>query len=190
MKHEELERILAIAQVPVHEWGKGRARSLNNLVEEEQAGLCDLRMKEGGKLVRLVHVSAGVVLYRKESRVLRLMEGKAANGQEVAAARRDDRFSFRENRKMGEPDLVALERGLLKIMGPQATKARIAVTRILTDSGPTGAYPGLESEYKTTVFYVWVHDGGFNPEGYTREYQDRKVRFTWDVCPRYELIGS
>jgi hypothetical protein len=104
-KRVEAEQLLRRYNMPLDQWGKGEAKTLDNLLEEIENGEAVLIEDEAGELVREISVVWMTVFYSDESgNRYRLIEEKQVfdDGRERT---RDLSISVGEKMKPGEGPL-------------------------------------------------------------------------------------
>ncbi|MDO8601872.1 MAG: hypothetical protein Q7R62_01940 [bacterium] len=173
----ELKDLLLDNKIPLADWGKGEAKTLNDLYSEIRHGESELNIEQGSKLVREVGIVKIDIFYKNEIGTYKLAE----DYQEFYDGRRrtiKQDCPVGEKMKPHETPIRAFERALkeeLAITHPipgRAVRARIT-TKI------SKSYPGLTSRYHEHRFTVTIPKKYYNAEGYMERDGDRKTYFSW-----------
>jgi ADP-ribose pyrophosphatase YjhB (NUDIX family) len=176
LKRDELIKILEENRIPIAMWGRGKAKTVEHLFEEVEAGETELDLSSG-KLVRKVKVVALDVFYTHGDKTLVLVEDKQVFVDGRVRTRKMD-SSLGEKMMPGEDPMAAARRAMAEELGIGSTEPvyQKTVTR-----GPeeSPSYPGLLSLYVFLFHSVVLTDGTFRPEGYTEKAKDKTTYFVW-----------
>lgn len=171
---ENLKSTLIRFNIPVENWGKGKAKSIEHLQKEidNKETTLDIINDE---LIRTVYVVAVAVEYNNK----RLIEDK----QEF----NDGRVRRRGTRRCGEKCIVGEspeesavrciqeEIGIKDVTINDFTNKEVEKLERMSMS-----YPGLKSIYYATLFTYNMPEKFYKPEGYVEVQSDKKTYFIWD----------
>lgn len=179
MTKEELVSLLTKANISLDKWGTGKAKSVDHLFREIEAGETRLVWRHG--LLRVVcvvgvsvhHVEKGETLYLREVKQM------LADGRERL---RDLAATVWEKRLIGESPEEAAYRGLreeLGLVGVPLVSA-LGVHRDERKRKDSSSYPDLPTEYWYDKFCVIVPPDFFRPEGYKMREDGVTSHFEWE----------
>ncbi len=181
MNIDELRQACIRGGIEVAKFGTGKAKTLENLLEEVTTGETVLE-EQGGKLVRTISVLGVNVYYEApDGKRYRLIEEKQVFNKGSRERARKLEVSLGEKLLPGEsPDEVAVSRAIreeLKINdGYIITKDPSFEKK---ETRLSESYPGLESIYKVYRFVVQLADPAYNPNGYKEEGSEKTTYFKW-----------
>lgn len=177
MTKRQLTAMLVAHDIPLSEWGAGKAKTVDHLYAEIESGEAVLKEVDG-KLVRAIAIAVAYVTYRVDGRLLILKEDR----QEL----RDGRIRRRGllsslSEKMGpdEDPEEAMHRAIRQELGI-AERLRLTF-RIRYEVRPqaSGSYPGLVTK---SLVYEWEAEMParlFRPDGYVEVQEDKTNHFVW-----------
>lgn len=178
MTQQDLTIKLTDAGIDTSLWGRGKAKTAADLLEEINGGEAELITTADGKLMRKVAVANIDVMYvDRTGRNYRLVESRQvfADGRERA---RDLGTSVAEKLKSGEDILAAAKRGVEEELG---------ITNIVLESKGTESksmdslsYPGLPTVYEIYKFSAVLTNEQYKPEGYVEKTADKTIYFEWE----------
>lgn len=162
--------------VPLEQWGKGGAKTLDDLAIEILTGKSEL-VKNGAGLLRLVRTVTITIRFIDGKRVLQLKEDRQVfkGGKEV---RRELQVSIVEKLKPGEDPVIAAERALYNF-GIKEKIPLIVERKKVQGPTPSQLYPGIKTRSETHPFEVYLSRPLFNPDGYVEKQDDCTVYFVW-----------
>ncbi len=179
IEKNELISLLNQYGIPIHDWGKGEAKTVDHLVNEINNGETMLVQDvESGKLIREFSFLALLVLYKDRNDTYKLVEEKQvfADGRERV---RSLEVSIGEKIKRSEnniEDVVA--RALSEELGIQegfvTEKGEVVV-----EDADSKSYPGLTSHRNKHNAVVEIDSTQYNPGGYKEVQADKTTYFTW-----------
>lgn len=176
MTKEKLESFLRTNNIPLGEWGKGDAKTVDDLLKEVQASESVLSLR-GTKVIREVTSLLLDIYYKEGSDVWRLVEEKQvfADGRTRV---RSGSISMGEKMTADENSEAAIHRGLeeeLGISGLQSVIERPMVREEL----PSTTYPGIVSRHTRHRYDVVLQTKDFKPEGYIEVQPTKSTYFVW-----------
>jgi hypothetical protein len=174
-----LQRLLA-ARIPIDEYGKGAAKTINHLLSEINEGEAILTVDTNKNVYRQVNVLWLDV-------ICNLSNGDAYILKEDRQEFKDGRVKVRSlDSSIGEKlkPFETIEEGVAR-----ALQEEIGVDKIdsLYDIGYQertfipDTFPGIESTYKMYKFASVIPETSFVPEGYIEEQSDKTNYYTWEL---------
>jgi len=172
-----LENYLIENGVPVEDWGKGYAKTVEHLLWEIQAKECNL-IKEGGILIREIEFVMSEIFYKKGDDTFKLIEEKQifVDGRERV---RQKNSSVSEKIKIGEDPHESLKRGIEEELGLNLTDSQIETKGVFNEEEVSNSFPGLTTRYKGNKFTCYLDDTQYNPNGYKEVQKDKTTYFSW-----------
>ncbi|MFA7193327.1 MAG: NUDIX hydrolase [Candidatus Paceibacterota bacterium] len=177
MNITQLHRILESHDISIDEWGKGKAKSLENLLHEINSGESILASVEG----KIYRAAIGSVV-----RVYRLYNGGLCvltEGKQVFADgtvhRRDLPFSVGEKVFPGESSLEAAQRAFKEELGIDEKIEFNRHSEYVQGPVPSTSYPGILTTYFVDVWSVFMPSHLFRKEGYVEVQPDKTSYFFW-----------
>jgi len=180
LKEEWREKLMETG-VPLDEWGKGEAKTLDHLIGEivervtvmvfDEEKSVWMRELEGIEIVVFYdHPDKGVLLLKEDRQVF--SDGRI----------RKRGFSWVSEKveENEEVDIAAI-RGLKEELelSPPFKRGPIKKGKKLVEED-SRSYPGLPTKYDMDCFEVWLTPEQFNPEGYVEEQEDKTTFFVWE----------
>lgn len=182
MNLKELEDLLSANSIDISQYGQGKAKTLENLLQEIKDGETVL-VKEGHVLVREVNVLSIDVFCRYDGKQYRLKEDRQEFTDGREARRRSDYLTdgaVSEKILPGEDLIDAVRRAL-------AEELQVSSFQFLKNPSKTGvkertspSYPDLLSRYANYSSCVELHRNEFKHEGYVEEQDDKVTYFLWE----------
>lgn len=176
--NKRLEQTLTRHGVPIERWGRGSAKTVEDLASELERGEAQLRENpRTGELERLVRVAEVDVFARDaEGAVRRLVE----DHQRFADGRRRKRkldSSLAEKLLAAERPLAAARRALEEELGVSGAQVRRA-GRPHTTTRESPSYPGLRTRYEIVPYAAWL-SGDDIQERYVERTPEKDTKFRW-----------
>ncbi len=169
-------------RIPVKsQWGKGSAKTVDDLVTELERGECTL-LSAGGRLVREFCV-ARVDLYYwdKDGKLLRLKEDRQIFNDGRERNRAFD-FAVGEKAKPLERPFDAAHRGLAEELQIH-DRFDLAPLRSFVEIEPAKDFPGIPSISKRADYRLILPENHYRAEGYVDQQTDKKTIFLWVPAP-------
>lgn len=167
--------------IPLGEWGKGYAKTLNHLLDEIKSKECVL--KEEGVLVREIEFVMCQIFYYSEGTTLKLVEEKQVFLDGRTRVRKKE-SSVSEKMKIGEDPKESLIRGIEEELGIFLEEDQIEELKGIDEEEESDSFPGLMTRYKGHSFNCFLNKSQFNPEGYIETQKDKKTYFIWEEFTR------
>lgn len=164
--------------IPVDEWGKGKAKTVDHLAKEIVEGEAILNTSKDGELVREVNVIGMDVFHKGEDgTIYRLVEDRQVfkDGREK---RRELPVSMGEKIKPGEDLDIAAVRAVREELGVEG-EIPVEHTKTVSSERVSNSYPGLKGQYNEYRYSSWLTNEQFKPEGYVENQADKDVHFVW-----------
>lgn len=177
MNKVELVAFLEAHQIPLCEWGKGEAKTLDHLFAEIDSGEAVIE-KEGVGLVRIVSGSVVDVCYQLDNVVLRLKESKQVFSDGRERSRSLD-ASIGEKIRPGERALDAAHRALREELGILDDLVLTSLPLVAKGPIPSVSFPGLMTKYVSYRWQVFLPARLYKPEGYVERQPDKTSYFVW-----------
>lgn len=185
MDRLELLAFLYEHGVTVDGWGKGKAKTVDHLLQEMNSGEARIT-KVGNQLIR---EAEGVVVHTYfdlRGKVLKLTEDKQVF--------RDGRMKPRgiehapaEKMRPGENTFEALRRAFHEELGFDEDEASRLVfdfkSKTVKGPVPSESFPGLITLYTLHEFETWLPTHLYKPGGYVEYQEDKITYFVWVPCP-------
>jgi len=176
-----LEHVLRAHHVPLDEWGKGDAKTLQHLQKEIESGESILEFTDAG-VVKITLGSCINIFHRVGDIRLKLVEDRQVfkDGREK---KRNLSTSIGEKRSPDENPLDCAYRALEEELG-------ISERLPLTDCGPNNSglvpsvsFPGISTRHFLDIYELELPDHLYKPEGYIEEQEDKTNYFVWMPAP-------
>lgn len=173
-----LSNILTKYDIPFHLWGKGKSKTLENLLDEIEKKECYLEEKNG-LLIRYIEF-VGIKIYFRNNKgeTWRLFEDRQ-EFKDGRIRRRNMPNSVSEKMIAGEDALLAGLRGIKEELGIEVNENQLIKRQDLFYDGGSLSYPGLETKYKGHKFICYLNESQFNEEGYVENQKDKSTFFVW-----------
>ena len=177
MNKAELTSWLESHNVPLDQWGVGKAKTIDHLLTEINSGEAFVK-EENGTLCRIV-LGSGVRVYYQNGSTILLLKEQRQEFKDGRIRRRSLETSVGEKRHRDEEPLATAHRALreeLKITDELELKLEQTTLK-----GPVASdsFPGLASKYIMHVWSVFLPAHLYKPEGYVEYQQDKTSYFVW-----------
>ncbi len=169
--------------IDTSKWGKDKAKSVDDLVREIEAGDCILTTTESGGLLRVVRVARANVYYFGESVPLRLVESKQVFRDEDGNERervRNSPTSIAEKIKQDETPQDGILRCLREELGVDFDKGVLESPEVSEVIEYSPSYPGLLCHFSYSDFECELSEEQFDPIGYVEVQPDKVTFFEWE----------
>ncbi len=178
MNRDALIHKLKSSGIPLEQWGRGKAKTIDHLLEEINSEETKLLPGQGRSLLRTVQVASITVTYDDGTKVWILHEEKQVfkDGRE---RHRNMHSSLGEKMTFAEEPIDAARRALREEL--QITEEIPLQQGGLLVRGPeeSSSYPGLATLYRFWDYLVQLPAHLFKPEGYTEVQEDKTTYFVW-----------
>ncbi len=169
--------------VPVDSWGKGVAKSVDDLFLEIQEGESSLEALDiPHALVRHVRVACIDVVIKNRNDLYMLVE----DSQVFTDGRKRSRkleTSVSEKLDPGEDSHDGASRALKEELG-FATGYALYKVREETETIDSPSYPGLTAKFQRFFFVAWIQRCLYKPEGYVEDDGKKKTFFVWKAVKK------
>ena len=179
-----LRAFLEENNVQFDQWGKGEAKTFENLLAEIASGEATLEKKHGVPC-RSITISALDVYHDDGVRLLLLREKKQLFSDGRSRIRKLDR-SIGEKQKSGETPSNAAHRALVEELGITETLLLFAGPLITKGPLPSLSFPGLFTFYNVYVFDVFLPKHLYRANGYVERQKEKTSYFVWEKCREFE----
>jgi hypothetical protein len=182
MSIEQLVSLLEMYQMPMEEWGSGRAKTVEDLLSEINSGETEL-IEEEGRLIRATEALAINVFSIADGKIWKLREDKQIFTDGRIRERRDETMdtSMGEKISIEELHLKALQRALQEELGVDENfefDSREGET--LIKERTSSSFPGLTSKLKLHYYDVLLPVEFYKKEGYVETQKNKCTYFTWE----------
>jgi hypothetical protein len=164
-------------QIPLEQWGTGKAKTVRHLAKEILEGETVLVDKDGEVIrrVELVHVD---VRHTTDNGEIQLVEDRQVftDGRE----RRRGLTGISEKMKPGEDPLASAKRALAEEIGVTGN-GEIIKLGVEEETQTSPSYPGLTTEYLRHEMLTQLPESAFNSDGYVEVQADKSTYFVWQV---------
>jgi hypothetical protein len=182
MNKTALVTFLMAHGVPLSEWGKGKARSVNQLLEEIESSEAEINAKEG-KVIRTIQVVLIDIFFLEGERPLKLFQDRQ-EFKDGRVERRDYPSSVSEKVRGFESPIQAALRGLREELGITTGVSLDLVPPDIEPSEPSIHFPGIETQRKLFKYEVILPKELFKPDGYVEVQKDKTNYFVWKEIPQ------
>ena len=176
---QDLIKKLSDAGIDPSIWGQGKAKTVEDLLQEVNDGEIELISTPDGTLVRKVPVVTVDVMYTDAlGRHYKLVESRQVftDGRE---RHRDRNTSVAEKLKVGENVAEAALRGVQEELGISGEIQLTEDGREITELD-SPSFPDLRSQYEIFKFSAELTPGQYKPEGYIERQPDKSTYFEWE----------
>lgn len=175
---ETLVDFLCEQGVSTATWGTGKAKSLDDLLEEVQEGESQLIVFEEG-LRRVTPIDQIEVRYQAlNGSLYRLVEQKQVFNDGRERVRSLPCF-LGEKIKAGEDLAFVVVRGIGEELGIEIDVSRVTALGHEYQETESFSYPGLITRYDKYTFLVNLADGEYRSEGYMEDDGKKYTYFVW-----------
>ena len=160
--------------IPVNQWGKGYAKTIEHLEKEIESNECSL-VDKNGTLVREIEFVMCEIFYKG----LKLKEEKQTfkDGRERTRVKES---SMSEKMKIGEDPLDSLIRGIEEELGVEVREDQLISDGSIDREGGSRSFPGLTTRYIGHKYSCTFDESQYNPEGYVEHQKDKSTYFIWE----------
>ncbi len=179
IERSELLRILNEHDIPVETWGIGKAKTIEHLLNEINAGECVLKEDgETGVLARHFAFLAMNVFFQDEGKRYKLVEEKQVFKDGRERIRNLD-SSLGEKIKVGEHDINSvIIRGIEEELGIEDS-VTIGEVHKIYEEVESMSYPGLVSKRDKYAVDIGIDKHQYKPDGYIEVQEDKTTYFVW-----------
>lgn len=171
---KSLKEFLIKHNIPLSEWGKGNAKTLNHLLNELIKGESHIYAKEG-EIKREVSALSIIVTYK--DLILREDHQEFNDGRK---RRREMEASVAEKIDKNDKNLIeAVKRGIKEELGISINKDQIVELDNSIKERESMSYPGIQSKAVLYRYHVELNDDQYNPDEYIETQEDKKTIFKW-----------
>jgi hypothetical protein len=176
-EQSSLEDYLKQFGIPVEEWGKGYAKTVDHLLWEIESKECNL-VEENETLIREIEFVMAEIYYSDDDGDYKLIESKQIFVDGRTRSRKKD-SSVSEKIKMGEDPVESLKRGIMEELGLSLDDSQIESKGIINEEEVSNSFPGLTTRYKGNNFVCYLNEDQYNPDGYQEVQKDKTTYFSW-----------
>ncbi len=174
---EDLITKLGEYGIPHETWGKGEAKSVENLLDELTNSECII-VEEDGQLVRYIEFVGINIFYNEDGNKYLLTEDRQVFN-DGRVRKRKMLASVSEKMKSGENPLVSAIRGIKEELGIDVGKYQLEEKKDIGYDNKSQSYPGLSSKYKGHIFNCKLVSSQYREEGYIEVQKDKSTFFVW-----------
>lgn len=170
----KLEKFLLRNKLPINEWGKGSAKTIDHLFKEIIKGESKIEIIDN-ELVRHVKALSITVLYK--NLILKEDYQKFKDGR---VRRRKMDASVAEKLDKNDKDLVgAVIRGIKEELDITINNSQISENGKNRQIMDSMSYPGLHSIVDLFKYTVILNDTQYKSDGYVENQEDKSTYFKW-----------
>lgn len=175
---EKLKGQLGKFSIPFENWGTGKSKTLNHLLDELENDECGLTETDGS-LTRTIEFVGIKIFYNSKDERWFLKEDRQ-EFKDGRIRRRNMPSSVSEKMKFGEDPLNAAIRGIKEELGIDIKSTQLSKRRDLFYNGSSLSYPGLQTKYKGHQYICELEPQQFDTNGYIEVQKDKKTFFVWE----------
>lgn len=176
---DQLLNRLSDGKVPIGEYGKGNAKTINHLLAEVNEGEAVVTIDSHGAVYRELNVLCVDVLCElSNGNVYHLREDRQEFKDGRTKKRQID-SSIGEKLKPSESAEDAVQRALSEELGVNEYQSLYSAGYSERTFIPD-AFPGIESTYKMHRYVSFIPETGFIPEGYVEYQADKTNYYVWE----------
>lgn len=172
-----LEEYLLDFNIPLDQWGKGYAKTLDHLLSEIQSGECKI-IEDGKTLLRKIEFVMCEIFYYEGETLLKLIEEKQVFNDGRTRIR-DKESSVSEKMIIGEDPIESLVRGIEEELGISIQESQIRPEKGIEKIEVSQSFPGLMTKYNGHNFTCFLNESQYNPKGYVEIQKDKRTYFIW-----------
>lgn len=170
----KLEKFLLQNKIPITEWGKGSAKTIDHLFKEIIKGESKIEIIDN-ELVRHVKALSITVLYK--NLILKEDYQKFKDGR---VRRRKMDASVAEKLDKNDKDLIgAVIRGIKEELDISIDNSQISENGKNRQIMDSMSYPGLHSIVDLFKYTVTLNDNQYKSDGYVENQEDKSTYFKW-----------
>jgi len=176
---DELKERLVSAGINISLWGKGEAKTINDLYREIKNGETKLVKDKNLGLIKKVSICGADIFYRSPlGEKFHLIERKQVFSDGRVRVR-DWGHAVSEKIKIGETPKEGVLRGIQEEIGVSGD-LEIEETERDSVQRESLSYPGLISQYDRFHYEVNLNENQFNPKGYIECNDSITTYFEWE----------
>jgi hypothetical protein len=175
----DFQNFLISNGIPVEQWGKGSAKTVNHLYREILDKESTFSYVDG-KLTRSIEFVSSQIFYDSPGGVLKLVEEK----QVFKDGRVRSRYlesSVSEKMKAGEDPGDSIIRGIEEELKISISPSQLEKEGVIDESEESNSYPGLMTHYKGHKYRIELRTHQYRPEGYIEHQRDKSTYFKWEI---------
>jgi hypothetical protein len=169
------------AAIPMHLWGQGKAKTLDDLIAEITDGETVLT-GDGDTFRRNLSVLTVHVYCVREGKRWQLYEDRQEFDGRPEPKRRGYSW-LSEKLKHGEEPGQAVSRAIKEELGIDGPFTSVVLNGSRQDERQPDSYPGLRSCYMIHDFTVEIRPDDFRAEGYVEKQSGKTTYFLWREIP-------
>lgn len=176
-KLNDLKNQLLKFSIPIDNWGTGKSKTINHLLDELENKECSLSEIDNDILRSIEFVGIKIYFQSPDSNWVLKEDRQEFNDGRIR--RRNMPSSVSEKMKAGEDPLIAAVRGIEEELGIKIEQNQLTKRRDLFYDGGSLSYPGLKTKYKGYQFTCYLQPHQFDENGYVEVQKDKKTYFVW-----------
>lgn len=179
----EFVDILTRARVPLDDYGKGAAKTIQNLHREVVSGESVMQVNDTYELTRDVNVVWIDVVCSLSNGDVYLLREDRQEFKDGRVRRRSTPSSLGEKMQAGEDLDQAIIRALSEEIGVNAIDGLYKVSESKEKFTPP-TFPGLETTYASHSYVAVLPEAAFIAEGYVEHQAEKDNYYVWDLLHR------
>lgn len=179
----EFVDILTKARIPLDEYGKGGAKTIQNLHKEVLSGESVMHVNDNYELTRDVKVVWIDVLCTLSNGDVYILREDRQVFKDGRVRKRSTPSSLGEKMQAGEALDTAINRALDEEIGVTKIDSLHKIGEEKEKFTPP-TYPGLETTYSSYSYVAVIPESAFATEGYVEHQAEKDNYYVWDLIHR------
>lgn len=175
---DSLKTYLSKFSIPIEDWGTGKSKTLNHLLDELKNEECEL-IEIDNTLIRTIEFVGIKIYYTSNDDERWVLKEDRQEFNDGRKRRRNMPSSVSEKMKFGEDPSKSAIRGIKEELGVDIRPDQLSKRKDLFYNGGSVSYPGLTTKYKGHQYICQLEQSQFNPNGYIEVQKDKKTFFVW-----------
>ena len=175
----DFENFLISSGIPVEEWGKGSAKTVNHLYREVLDKESTFSYIDN-KLARSIEFVSAQIFYDSPKGVLKLVEEKQVFKDGRVRSRHLE-SSVSEKMKAGEDPGDSIIRGIEEELKISISNDQLKKEGVIKETDESNSYPGLTTHYKGYKYKIELRTHQYKPDGYIEHQRDKSTYFKWEI---------
>lgn len=171
--------MLKSSNIPVDEFGKKEAKTLEHLLNEVRSGESTLIVDDSSEIKRILSVLCLDILCEVERGEVFLLSEDRQVFRDGRTRRRNLGSSIGEKLELGENPYEAIARSVQEELGISSVQSVYIVGSKFHES-MSESFPGLISCKELIGGVAVIDQADFNPQGYTEVQADKTNYFVWN----------
>lgn len=175
--------LLTKAGIPLDEFGKGAAKSIENLHKELSTGESVMSVNDSYEITRDVNVVWIDVLSTLSNGDVYILREDRQEFKDGRVRKRSTPSSLGEKMQAGEDLDTAIPRALSEEIGVNTIDALYKIGEEKKKFTPP-TYPGLETTYASYTYVAVIPESAYLVDGYVEHQTEKDNYYVWDLLHR------